>query len=146
MNTEQYKQDIQVAFEADMQAIEQAWGFRPDVTLLVEPCLKVKADFNIAGFAHKGRIAYVTDASAKGRRKPKNVAREVAREIVGHRGTCDECGTGPPSIFIRARDWSMIPFYAKKYGDRMHAPPDAAEKRMFPGISRRLEARLKAKP
>jgi len=104
-----------------------------------EPVLNVGADFNLKGFAHKGKGFYVTPDNFRTTRTPAYVAKEIAAELVDHRQTCDRCGEGLPSIQCRAGG-----FYYKKT-DLIDTPADPVERMVRPRTSKRLDRRLAAK-
>src|SRR3990167_3583686 len=80
-------------FDKLLDLMEGEWGYRPDVTL--KPMLAVSAEFNIKGFRHKGRMVLMY------KRSPRQAARVIADEISTHRNTCDDCGEGVASIYMR---------------------------------------------
>ena len=136
MERETFRAETEKELALFLDAIEGAWGFRPPVEVKVETKLRVSADFNIVGFAHKGSGFDVRDSNAH-RRTPKAVARAFAQEIIAHRNTCGECGTGTPTLRARidynsyrgTTDHYTIMWHnqsREKYGAAMDQPADAA--------------------
>ena len=103
-----YQRSLRRALDDLLDVMEQTWGFRPCVSVTVEPALVVQANFEIEGFEHKGQRTWLKAQSACGRRTPRKVARQIAAEISGHRNTCKECGTGIPPIWQRAHGWKDV--------------------------------------
>jgi hypothetical protein len=103
-----YSREVKEQVEQLLDVAEKTWGFRPPIELVVEPCLVVRADFNLNGFAHKGQKTYVTEKGAAGYRKATAVARRLVGEIVAHRDTCKECGENLIPLWARARGVSEL--------------------------------------
>jgi hypothetical protein len=144
-----YARRLRKALDHYLDVMERTWGFRPDIQPVVELCLIVKADFNIVGFAHKGSRSYV-HAGNLGRLTPEKVAQRIMGEIVFHRNTCGECGTGTVPLYERAQTEECIERRLQWHSkiDECRAdydvPPDAVEEAVFPRMSARLRKRLRA--
>ena len=130
------------AYANRLQKSLKANGIAEKVEVTVERCLLTRATFEIADFAHEGKVLYVLPDNEENRRSPAAVAREICAEIADHRNFCKECGIGIPSIHWRAAGYASI--YSPRM--RMDAPPDAVEQKLFPRISKRLLARLAQHP
>jgi hypothetical protein len=149
MDAEVFLVETEKELTVFLDAIEAEWGFRPPVEVNVETFLRVSADFNIIGFAHKGQGVDVRDRNAA-RRTPKTIARAIAQELVGHRNTCKECGTGTAPIYTRVQVLKYPEGYRGKYwreqfGDSLDNPPDGAERVVFPSLARKLDKLLAAR-
>jgi hypothetical protein len=155
MDAEVFLVETEKELAVFLDAIEAEWGFRPPVEVKVETFLRVSADFNIVGFAHKGQGVDVRDKNAH-RRTPKKIARAIAQELVGHRNTCKECGTGTAPLHLRIyparsdlgeRTWQAdyVNRHRDQYGDSLNLPPDGAERLAFPALARRLDKLLAAR-
>lgn len=147
MNAEVFHRSTEKELVVFLDAIEAAWGFRPPVEVKVETRIRVSAGFNIVGFAHKGKTFYVNDSNGH-RQTPKTVARAIAQELVGHRNTCGECGTGTAPIGTRI--YSLISpensvYDRQTYGSSLDLPPDNAERVVFPTLARKLDKLLAAR-
>jgi hypothetical protein len=146
-----------------LASMKQAWGTQPDVQLHFEPCLVVRADFNIKGFAHKGRRTYVTLKHMTGYRRPEKVVASIAQELLDHRNTCGECGEKTPPVTARMahayrilgrdRGWGIenynpktgVALYrwydGKRYVSMRSAltPPDAMERLLYPSRAKFID-------
>ena len=146
MDADTFRASTEKELNLFLDVIEAEWGFRPPVEVTVETRIRVSADFNIVGFAHKGQGFDVRDSNAH-RRTPKAVARAIAQELVGHRNTCADCGTGTAPIRTRIfnmRDGWNTSYLRDKYGASLDLPPDAAERVVFPALSRKLDKLIAA--
>ena len=141
MDAKSFRDSTDKELNVFLDAIEAEWGFRPPVEVVVETGIRISADFNIVGFAHKGRRFDVRDSNAH-RRTPRAVARAIAQEIVTHRNTCADCGTGTPPLWERLAIKRYPARYRPYDGAAFSRPPDAAERLIFPGQSREFEKLL----
>src|SRR5438067_2180625 len=99
------------AFETSLNAeldqiralMKEEWGYAPDLTPVIETALVVRVNFNIKGFAHKGRALIINETNINKHRKPHLVARTISSEIVSHRNTCADCGDGIAALHYRER-------------------------------------------
>lgn len=121
---------------------EQEWGFRPPIEVHVDPIMMVTADFNLKGFAHKGGRTYVTEKSAAGYRKPKNVARSIVGELAAHKNTCERCGDGGLTMWQRIAAiqgmGSPYSWYRDKPLEAVLQLPDGVERACYPRRAARL--------
>ena len=143
MNKNTYQEALDARLVVLLDAVEKGWGFRPPVTVNIESLVKVYADFNIVGFAHKGQSLLVTDKNIH-RRSPKAVANAIVQEIVTHRNTCDECGTHTPSIRCRIARLSYPRFYTENQLSAALVPADDVERLVFPRKARELDRLIAA--
>jgi hypothetical protein len=155
MDAEVFLVETEKELAVFLDAIEAEWGFRPPVEVKVETFLRVSADFNIVGFAHEGQGVDVRDKNAH-RRTPKAIARGIAQELVAHRNTCKECGTGTAPIYTRiyaaqsdlgGSSWqdAYVNRHRDQFGDSINLPPDGAERVVFPSLARKLDKLLAAR-
>jgi hypothetical protein len=100
LNQAEYNQAMQVELDYIRELMSEEWGEVPDVEVVAEPAVMVKAKFNMKGFAHKGGFILVHDGNQH-RRTPQKVAKMVMSELTAHRNTCVRCGLGVASIYQR---------------------------------------------
>ena len=144
MDKDTYQKATETRLSELLDVIEAGWGFRPPVSVNVETVLKVSADFDIVGFAHKGRSFLVHDKNVH-RRGPRAIANAIAQEIVSHRNTCNECGTGTMPIWRRLARLQYPTYYSQENVAEALTPADAVERVVFPRQAKALDRLIAAR-
>lgn len=164
LNAKTYGPLVEQELNKILDLMHREWGYKPNLAVSVQPAVIVQVDFNMKGFAHKGRQIWVRQGNLH-RRSPRHVAIEICREISAHRNTCADCGEGIASLYTRASDhtdWYQGAGVPKGYMRgydydkatktsrrtllRLNVLPDAVEKLLEPRRSKRAEKRIMALP
>ena len=146
---EQYRRELQDNLDALSKVCAESWGQAPELEPTVSPALYVNCDFDLGDFPHKGQKILVHDGNIR-RRPPEKVAREIMREVLSHRNTCDRCGVDTPPIHHRTieaeRRAGTGNQTSTRYRDNTEPspiqPPDPPEELLFPKESKRLKQAL----
>lgn len=161
---------FETALNAELDQIKalmlEEWGYAPELTPVIETALVVRVNFDIKGFAHKGRALIINETNIHKHRKPHLVARAICSEIVSHRNTCADCGDGiaalhyrergagfnyggdkpPPEGFMYGYDRDPETKEVKKPLLMLNILPDRVEQLLAPIVSNRVKARIDALP
>ena len=107
-----YETEMMAETNEVLQLMEETWGYKPDIKVELELRPVVKADFNIAGFAHDARKQFINPQTRRGQ-DGKYAAREYLSEITDHRNFCKECGEGIAQLYQRLWYWQSgaDPYY-----------------------------------
>ena len=146
---EQYRRELQDNLDALSKMCAGSWGQAPALEPTVSPALYVSCDFDLGDFPHKGQKILVHEGNL-GRRPPEKVAREIMREVLSHRNTCDRCGIDTPPIYQRTTEAERRAGIGNQTGTRYRdtkepgpiQPPDPPEELLFPKKSKRLKHAL----
>jgi hypothetical protein len=165
LNAKTYGPLVEQELNKILDLMHREWGYKPNLAVSVQPAVIVQVDFNMKGFAHKGRQIWVRQGNLH-RRNPRRVAMEICREISQHRNTCADCGEGIASLYTRAsydpsHYWGNSPVrkgYVRGYDYdkvtkkvrhpllKLNVLPDAVEKLLEPRRSKLAEKRIMALP
>jgi len=151
LNRKKYAEELNESMQMYIDLMKKCWGEAPELEPKVEVVLKVSMDFDLGDFPHEGQAFYITPDKVQ-QFAPDKVAKKIAQEINSHRNACNRCGVPTPHIWSRQhgmghRYVGNINYRTKKpYTEEELAmydlPPDELERKLHPGLARKLDKRL----